>query len=324
MNSARICWSRRSSDTSSRTSHAPLTGERRARTRSFGSVGVGDGHLAGRGARSRAPTGRSPRSGRRRTPRGPAGRASSPAAGAGRRGPRCSRRRPRASSVRWTMPTPDELDEDGRGRGHPARLGARARRPAPGGPGCAARGRRGRGARRAGRSRRSATRLADGHGDGHDDHATATASATATGSMRASIAQRRPGGGIPERRPSPRRRTRRDGPAVGPGLFVERRDAGPSGHRDLPGHVVAVLLGPEDPPRESVAVAERTRHIGPEEPADGRVAVRDVEPGDLVVALVLEARACRAAPSRSSPTRRGPRRGSGSASAARGRRTSRR
>src|SRR4051812_9711117 len=57
------------------------------------------------------------------------------------------------------------------------------------------------------------------------------------------------------------------------------------GGQDLPGHVVAVLLRVEDAP----AGVERRRELRPEHAADARVAVRYVDAGDLVVALVLEA-----------------------------------
>src|SRR5262245_36094833 len=58
----------------------------------------------------------------------------------------------------------------------------------------------------------------------------------------------------------------------------------------FPRVVVAVLLVPEEPP----AVVEQLRHLGTEDAAGGRVAVRDVDTGDFVVALVLEAVADRA------------------------------
>src|SRR5262245_14418891 len=60
---------------------------------------------------------------------------------------------------------------------------------------------------------------------------------------------------------------------------------------DLPRGVVAVLLGPEDAPGAGLPLVvrglERARGLGPEDPLHGRVAVRDVDPGDLVVAVVL-------------------------------------
>src|SRR5262249_31094962 len=55
---------------------------------------------------------------------------------------------------------------------------------------------------------------------------------------------------------------------------------------DLPGDVVAVLAGVEDTP----AVVERVRTRGAEQAARRRVTVGDVDAGDLVVAVVLEAR----------------------------------
>src|ERR1700704_2038420 len=62
-----------------------------------------------------------------------------------------------------------------------------------------------------------------------------------------------------------------------------------SGPGDLVGHVVAVLLRPEDPPREPIVpFAERLGAVCPEQAVDGRVAIGDVEPGDLVVAVVVE------------------------------------
>src|SRR4051794_36283666 len=54
---------------------------------------------------------------------------------------------------------------------------------------------------------------------------------------------------------------------------------------ELPGDVVTVLLRPEDTP----ALREGSRHGGPQQAADRRVAVRDVNAGDLVVAVVVEA-----------------------------------
>src|SRR5262245_1802146 len=60
---------------------------------------------------------------------------------------------------------------------------------------------------------------------------------------------------------------------------------------DLPGRVVAMLLGPEDPPGAGLPLVarrlERPRRLGTEDPLRGRVAVRDVDTGDLVVAFVL-------------------------------------
>src|SRR4029453_1950059 len=53
---------------------------------------------------------------------------------------------------------------------------------------------------------------------------------------------------------------------------------------DLPGRVVAVLLGPEQPPPGVVA---ELGVPGPDQPAARRAAVRQVDPGDLVVVLVL-------------------------------------
>src|SRR5262249_13678475 len=52
---------------------------------------------------------------------------------------------------------------------------------------------------------------------------------------------------------------------------------------DFPGDVVPVLLGPEQPP----AVVAEARHLGTEDPVHAGVAIRDVDAGDLVVALVL-------------------------------------
>src|SRR5689334_16077861 len=48
---------------------------------------------------------------------------------------------------------------------------------------------------------------------------------------------------------------------------------------DLPRVVVAVLLGPEEPP----AVVEGVRGLGAEQAVDGRIPVGDVDAGDLVV-----------------------------------------
>src|SRR5262245_37660948 len=59
------------------------------------------------------------------------------------------------------------------------------------------------------------------------------------------------------------------------------------GTNDLVGDVVAVLLGVEDAP----AVLERTLNLGSENAAVVRVAVRHVNAGNLVVAVVDEARA---------------------------------
>src|SRR5262249_8148113 len=52
---------------------------------------------------------------------------------------------------------------------------------------------------------------------------------------------------------------------------------------DFPGDVVAVLLGPEQTP----AVVTEARHLGAEDAVRARVAVREVDTGDLVVTLVL-------------------------------------
>src|SRR5689334_15612621 len=54
---------------------------------------------------------------------------------------------------------------------------------------------------------------------------------------------------------------------------------------DLPGDIVAMLLRVEHVP----AIMEWVRRLGPEQATHLRVAVRNVEPGDLVVAVVLEA-----------------------------------
>src|SRR5262249_48499363 len=61
------------------------------------------------------------------------------------------------------------------------------------------------------------------------------------------------------------------------------------GREDLPGRVVAVLLGPEQPPD---AVPE-VRVAGADEPTDRRVTVGEVDAGDLVVVLVLAEAAVR-------------------------------
>ena len=107
MNSARICWSRRSSDTSSRTSQTPLTGRAAGADTRSRAVGVGDGHLAGRGQpASIARRARSPRPGGRRTPRGPAGRASCPGARRRKTWAAVFAASTSSSSVRRTMPTP--------------------------------------------------------------------------------------------------------------------------------------------------------------------------------------------------------------------------
>src|SRR5262245_7056821 len=55
--------------------------------------------------------------------------------------------------------------------------------------------------------------------------------------------------------------------------------------QDLEGRVVAMLRGVERTP----AVLEELRHHRAEDPRGGRIAVRDVETGDLVVPFVLEA-----------------------------------
>src|SRR4051812_28918996 len=56
--------------------------------------------------------------------------------------------------------------------------------------------------------------------------------------------------------------------------------------QDLIRRVVAVLRGPEPPP----AAVEQPRDLGAEDAARARVAVGDVDAGDLVVPVVLEAR----------------------------------
>src|SRR5262249_21441679 len=53
---------------------------------------------------------------------------------------------------------------------------------------------------------------------------------------------------------------------------------------NLPGHVVAVLLRIEDAP----AFRERLRNLRAQNAGDARVAVRDMQASDLVVAVVLE------------------------------------
>src|SRR5438270_630933 len=55
------------------------------------------------------------------------------------------------------------------------------------------------------------------------------------------------------------------------------------GDEHFQGRVVAVLLGPEEAP----SVAAQARHLRAEDPADRRIAVRDVRAGNLVVAVVL-------------------------------------
>src|SRR2546430_14170555 len=63
----------------------------------------------------------------------------------------------------------------------------------------------------------------------------------------------------------------------------------PGGGDHLPGDVVAVLLRPEPAP----AVVSKVRKLRAEDSVDRRVAVRDVRPGDLVVAVVLAKTAAR-------------------------------
>src|SRR5436190_24314606 len=85
----------------------------------------------------------------------------------------------------------------------------------------------------------------------------------------------------------PGRRRRRRGAQALVIVAVEHSLAAvrPRIRNDLPRHVVAVLLGVEDAP----TVVERLRVLGPEDAAGRWVTVRDVEAGDLVVAVVAEA-----------------------------------
>jgi hypothetical protein len=73
--------------------------------------------------------------------------------------------------------------------------------------------------------------------------------------------------------------------STAPGLVVVARAGGARG-QELPGDVVAVLRGPERSP----AVAEGAGDLRAQDAAPAGVPVRDVDAGDLVVAVVLEAR----------------------------------
>src|SRR5437773_955612 len=54
--------------------------------------------------------------------------------------------------------------------------------------------------------------------------------------------------------------------------------------QNLPGHIVTMLPGIEDAP----PLPERRRRMRADKFPDGRIAIRDVKAGDLVIAFILE------------------------------------